>query len=88
MVCETSNGLDVAATAGSLEGVQFTVDTTDEVTGVAITLPDGDTGLVGENVGRATFAGDTQRFTVRGEAVTAANGKAKPLAFSIEGGCA
>ena len=88
VVCETSDGLDVAASAGALEGVQFTVDTTDEVTGVAITLSDGDTGLVGKNVGRAMFTGDTRHFTVRGEAVTAANGKAKPLAFSIEGSCA
>lgn len=88
MACETSDGLDVVASAGSLEGTQFTVTTSDEVTAVAITLSDGVTALVGENVGRATFTGDKQRFILRGEAVTAANGKAKPLAFGIEGGCA
>lgn len=88
MACETSNGLDVVASGGSLEGTQFTVTTSDEVTAVAITLSDGVTALVGENVGRATFAGDKRRFTVRGEAVTAAHGEAKPLAFSIEGSCA
>ncbi|WP_297747491.1 lipoprotein LpqH [uncultured Tessaracoccus sp.] len=88
VVCETSTGLDVAAAAGSLEGVQFTVDASGEVTGLVITLPDGVTALVGENVGRATFTGDKRRFTVRGEAVTAADGKTKPLAFNIEGSCA
>lgn len=88
MTCETSDGLDVVASAGSLEGTQFTVTTSDEVTAVVITLSDGVTALVGEDVGRATFTGDKRRFTVRGEAVTATHGEAKPLAFSIEGSCA
>ncbi len=88
MACETSDGLDVAAAAGSLEGVQFTVNAPGTVIDLVITLPDGVTALVGEGVGQATFAGDKRRFTVRGHAVTASDGKAKPLPFSVEGSCA
>ncbi|WP_297739890.1 hypothetical protein [uncultured Tessaracoccus sp.] len=88
VACETSNGLDVVASAGSLEGVQFTVGASGEVTGLVFTLSDGVTALVGEHVGRATFTGDKRRFAVRGEAVTAADGKAKPLPFNVEGSCA
>lgn len=75
------------ASAGALEGVQFTVDTSHKVRSLAITLPDGVTALVGRNVGAATFTGDKEHFTVNGNAVAAVDGKATPMPFTVDGGC-
>ncbi|MDU7360425.1 MAG: lipoprotein LpqH [Propionibacteriaceae bacterium] len=87
ILCETSSGLDVVASAGALEGVQFTVDSSNKVQSLAITLPDGVTALVGKNVGDATFTGDNKHFAVHGNAVAAVDGKATPMPFTVDGGC-
>ena len=87
IVCDSTSGLSVIASAGNLTGAQFTVDGAGAVTDVAITLPENVTALVGKQVGSAQFSGSPQRFAVRGEAITAVQGTSRAVPFRIDGSC-
>ncbi|WP_296136262.1 lipoprotein LpqH [uncultured Tessaracoccus sp.] len=87
VLCDTTTGLRVVAAAGDLVGVEFVVGEDGALQSLSFGLDDGLTGLVAGGQGRATFRGDRTRFTVTGEAVTADDGSAEPVPFSLTGGC-
>ncbi len=87
VLCDTTAGLRVVAAAGDLVGVEFVVGEGGALQSLSFGLDDGLTGLVAGGQGSATFRGDRTRFTVTGEAVTADDGSATAVPFSLAGSC-
>lgn len=87
VTCVDGGGLLVTASAGGLTSVQFTTDAEGRLVNAAIAMPDQVTGVVGDSVGSATFAGSPSSFTVRGSMASATDGATELVPFSLTGHC-